>query len=70
MPATPLIENQPVLLAALLAVLLWLWRAVSVGMAIGRLVQEVKGLRAELAYVRERLDVHIDTGPRERAVGE
>jgi len=50
-------------LAALGAVLLWGWRAVSVGRQIGELTQEVKRLRADFTHLRERLEAHLDRGP-------
>ncbi len=63
MPDPAMIDQQPFWAAAtalLAGGLLWLWRGFSLGVKIGELVQEVRGLRGEVLYIRERLDTHID----------
>ena len=37
-----------------------IWRSVTIGMHLGRLTTQVKHLREELSYMRERFDDHID----------
>ncbi len=37
-------------------VLLWLWRAITLGRQIGEITQEVKQLRSDVTYLRNRID--------------
>ena len=74
MPGPALVEHQSLwsaALAALMMSLLWLWRGFSLGVKVGELVQEVRGLRGEVKDMREehradfthlqdRFDNHID----------
>lgn len=46
--------------AAVAAIGAAIWRGLTVARAVGRLEQEVRGLRSEVSYVRQRLDKHLD----------
>ena len=54
------INETSLLVAALVASAVWIWRAMTLGMRIGELTNEVKALRREVNYIRTRFNEHID----------
>ncbi len=61
MPADQ-ITNNHVITAALIGAGIWVWRALAVGMRIGELTKAVEKQGEDIAYIRTKLDGHIEKG--------
>lgn len=59
MPFEPISQGN-IAIAILVGSGIWVWRALTIARGIGELTTEVKNLRGEVKYIREKLDGHIE----------